>query len=70
MLFFLCSMLAGHLRALCWTINGLELLDTPLPGMCTVCLSDNVLWYLGKTLTLLLNCKLYTVEIAILTFTM
>ncbi|XP_068616937.1 glycerol-3-phosphate acyltransferase 2, mitochondrial [Brachionichthys hirsutus] len=31
MLFFLCSMLAGHLRALCWTIAGLELLHTPLP---------------------------------------
>ncbi|XP_039658566.1 glycerol-3-phosphate acyltransferase 2, mitochondrial isoform X2 [Perca fluviatilis] len=31
MLFFLCSMLAGHLRALCWTTTGLELLHTPLP---------------------------------------
>ncbi|XP_034547678.1 glycerol-3-phosphate acyltransferase 2, mitochondrial isoform X2 [Notolabrus celidotus] len=31
MLFFLCSMLAGHLRALCWTISGLDLLHTPLP---------------------------------------
>ncbi|KAM7019023.1 glycerol-3-phosphate acyltransferase 2, mitochondrial [Tautogolabrus adspersus] len=31
MLFFLCSMLAGHLRALCWAITGLDLLHTPLP---------------------------------------
>ncbi|XP_070821079.1 glycerol-3-phosphate acyltransferase 2, mitochondrial [Chaetodon trifascialis] len=31
MLFFLCSMLAGHLRALCWTTTGLDLLHTPLP---------------------------------------
>ncbi|KAM9742932.1 glycerol-3-phosphate acyltransferase 2, mitochondrial isoform 1-T2 [Menidia menidia] len=32
MLFFLCSMLAGHLRALCWTTAALELMDTPLAG--------------------------------------
>ncbi|XP_026198340.1 glycerol-3-phosphate acyltransferase 2, mitochondrial isoform X2 [Anabas testudineus] len=31
MLFFLCSMLAGHLRALCWTITGLDYIATPLP---------------------------------------
>ncbi|KAL7391762.1 hypothetical protein ABVT39_014327 [Epinephelus coioides] len=31
MLFFLCSMLAGHLRALCWTTTALDLLNTPLP---------------------------------------
>ncbi|XP_062237886.1 glycerol-3-phosphate acyltransferase 2, mitochondrial [Platichthys flesus] len=31
MLFFLCSMLAGHLRALCWTTTGLDLIDSPLP---------------------------------------
>ncbi|KAM8761561.1 glycerol-3-phosphate acyltransferase 2, mitochondrial isoform 3-T5 [Acanthopagrus schlegelii] len=31
MLFFLCSMLAGHLRALCWTTTGLDHLHTPLP---------------------------------------
>ncbi|KAI3372700.1 hypothetical protein L3Q82_023161 [Scortum barcoo] len=31
MLFFLCSMLAGHLRALCWATAGLDLLHTPLP---------------------------------------
>ncbi|XP_054466346.1 glycerol-3-phosphate acyltransferase 2, mitochondrial [Anoplopoma fimbria] len=31
MLFFLCSMLAGHLRALCWATSGLDLLHTPLP---------------------------------------
>ncbi|XP_059194204.1 glycerol-3-phosphate acyltransferase 2, mitochondrial isoform X2 [Centropristis striata] len=32
MLFFLCSMLAGHLRTLCWTITGLDLLlHTSLP---------------------------------------
>ncbi|XP_070690554.1 glycerol-3-phosphate acyltransferase 2, mitochondrial [Pempheris klunzingeri] len=31
MLFFLCSMLAGHLRALCWATTGLDHLDTPLP---------------------------------------
>ncbi|XP_023120235.2 glycerol-3-phosphate acyltransferase 2, mitochondrial [Amphiprion ocellaris] len=30
MLFFLCSMLAGHLRALCWTTMGLDHIDTPL----------------------------------------
>ncbi|XP_028270585.1 glycerol-3-phosphate acyltransferase 2, mitochondrial [Parambassis ranga] len=30
MLFFLCSMLAGHLRALCWTTIGLDLIDAPL----------------------------------------
>ncbi|XP_041793794.1 glycerol-3-phosphate acyltransferase 2, mitochondrial [Chelmon rostratus] len=30
MLFFFCSMLAGHLRALCWTATGLDLLHTPL----------------------------------------
>jgi len=32
MLFFLCSMLAGHLRALCWTTAALDLIDTPLAG--------------------------------------
>ncbi|XP_056889703.1 glycerol-3-phosphate acyltransferase 2, mitochondrial isoform X1 [Takifugu flavidus] len=31
MLFFLCNMLAAHLRALCWTTAGLELSHTPLP---------------------------------------
>ncbi|KAM9810559.1 glycerol-3-phosphate acyltransferase 2, mitochondrial [Neosynchiropus ocellatus] len=31
MLFFLCSLLAGHLRALCWTTDALENLLTPLP---------------------------------------
>uniref|UniRef100_H3BXE6 Glycerol-3-phosphate acyltransferase 2, mitochondrial n=1 Tax=Tetraodon nigroviridis TaxID=99883 RepID=H3BXE6_TETNG len=32
MIFFLCSMLAGHLRSLCWTTAGLEFLHTPLPS--------------------------------------
>ncbi|XP_008279794.1 glycerol-3-phosphate acyltransferase 2, mitochondrial [Stegastes partitus] len=32
MLFFLCSMLAGHLRALCWTTVALDHMDTPLAG--------------------------------------
>uniref|UniRef100_A0A8C5G1R1 Glycerol-3-phosphate acyltransferase 2, mitochondrial n=1 Tax=Gouania willdenowi TaxID=441366 RepID=A0A8C5G1R1_GOUWI len=36
MLFFLCSMLAEHLRALCWAIRGLDHMDTSLPGMCSV----------------------------------
>ncbi|KAM8866694.1 glycerol-3-phosphate acyltransferase 2, mitochondrial isoform 1-T1 [Synchiropus picturatus] len=31
MLFFLCSLLAGHLRSLCWTTDALENLLTPLP---------------------------------------
>ncbi|XP_026178326.1 glycerol-3-phosphate acyltransferase 2, mitochondrial [Mastacembelus armatus] len=31
MLFYLCSMLAGHLRTLCWTTKGLDLINTPLP---------------------------------------
>ncbi|KAM3611617.1 uncharacterized protein V6R79_021397 [Siganus canaliculatus] len=31
MLFFLCSMLAGRLRTLCWTVDGLDLLHSPLP---------------------------------------
>ncbi|KAG7489783.1 glycerol-3-phosphate acyltransferase 2, mitochondrial-like isoform X1 [Solea senegalensis] len=31
MLFFLCSLLAGHLRALCWTTTALDFIDTPLP---------------------------------------
>lgn len=35
MLFFLCSLLAGHLRALCWTAAALDRLHAPLPG--TVC---------------------------------
>ncbi|XP_035496824.1 glycerol-3-phosphate acyltransferase 2, mitochondrial isoform X2 [Scophthalmus maximus] len=35
MLFFLCSMLAGHLRALCWTTIGLDLIDTPRPESCS-----------------------------------
>uniref|UniRef100_A0A3Q0R6A2 Glycerol-3-phosphate acyltransferase 2, mitochondrial n=1 Tax=Amphilophus citrinellus TaxID=61819 RepID=A0A3Q0R6A2_AMPCI len=30
MLFFLCRMLAGHLRALCWATMGLELIKMPL----------------------------------------
>ncbi|KAM4745730.1 glycerol-3-phosphate acyltransferase 2, mitochondrial [Anableps anableps] len=30
MLFFLCRMLAGHLRALCWTTMALDLIDSPL----------------------------------------
>lgn len=34
MLFFLCSLLAGHLRSLCWTTAGLEFLHTPLPSTC------------------------------------
>uniref|UniRef100_A0A8C2WR86 Glycerol-3-phosphate acyltransferase 2, mitochondrial n=1 Tax=Cyclopterus lumpus TaxID=8103 RepID=A0A8C2WR86_CYCLU len=33
MLFFLSSMLAGHMRALCWATSCLDLLPTPLPGM-------------------------------------
>uniref|UniRef100_A0A3B5QB70 Glycerol-3-phosphate acyltransferase 2, mitochondrial n=1 Tax=Xiphophorus maculatus TaxID=8083 RepID=A0A3B5QB70_XIPMA len=32
MLFFLCRMLAGHLRALCWTTNALDVMDLPLLG--------------------------------------
>uniref|UniRef100_A0AAQ5ZB78 GPAT/DHAPAT C-terminal domain-containing protein n=1 Tax=Amphiprion ocellaris TaxID=80972 RepID=A0AAQ5ZB78_AMPOC len=40
MLFFLCSMLAGHLRALCWTTMGLDHIDTPLASMCIVCSKD------------------------------
>ncbi|XP_051279450.1 glycerol-3-phosphate acyltransferase 2, mitochondrial isoform X2 [Dicentrarchus labrax] len=31
MLFFLCSMLAGPLRTLCWTTTGLDLLHSSLP---------------------------------------
>uniref|UniRef100_A0A3B3V466 Glycerol-3-phosphate acyltransferase 2, mitochondrial n=1 Tax=Poecilia latipinna TaxID=48699 RepID=A0A3B3V466_9TELE len=31
MLFFLCRMLAGHLRALCWTTSALDMMDSPLP---------------------------------------
>ncbi|KAG7236777.1 hypothetical protein INR49_000240, partial [Caranx melampygus] len=31
MLFLLCSMLAGHLRVLCWTVTALDLIDAPLP---------------------------------------
>ncbi|KAJ4941477.1 hypothetical protein JOQ06_011356 [Pogonophryne albipinna] len=31
MLFFLCRMLAGPLRALCWTTTALDLIHTPLP---------------------------------------
>uniref|UniRef100_A0A3P9P8J8 Glycerol-3-phosphate acyltransferase 2, mitochondrial n=1 Tax=Poecilia reticulata TaxID=8081 RepID=A0A3P9P8J8_POERE len=31
MLFFLCRMLAGHLRALCWTTSALDVMDSPLP---------------------------------------
>ncbi|XP_054629988.1 glycerol-3-phosphate acyltransferase 2, mitochondrial isoform X2 [Dunckerocampus dactyliophorus] len=34
MLFFLCSMLAGHLRTLCWTTSFLDHLHTPLPEAC------------------------------------
>ncbi|CAI5649819.1 unnamed protein product [Oreochromis niloticus] len=30
MLFFLCRMLAGHLRTLCWTTMGLDLFEMPL----------------------------------------
>uniref|UniRef100_A0A3Q2DSK4 Glycerol-3-phosphate acyltransferase 2, mitochondrial n=1 Tax=Cyprinodon variegatus TaxID=28743 RepID=A0A3Q2DSK4_CYPVA len=32
MLFFLCRMLAGHLRALCWTTSALDRIDSPLAG--------------------------------------
>ncbi|XP_068460812.1 glycerol-3-phosphate acyltransferase 2, mitochondrial isoform X2 [Clinocottus analis] len=31
MLFFLCGMLAGHMRALCWATGCLDLLPAPLP---------------------------------------
>ncbi|KAF3851277.1 hypothetical protein F7725_013049 [Dissostichus mawsoni] len=31
MLFFLCRMLAGPMRALCWTTTALDLIHTPLP---------------------------------------
>ncbi|XP_067083972.1 glycerol-3-phosphate acyltransferase 2, mitochondrial [Osmerus mordax] len=37
MLFFLCSLLSGQLRALCWATEGLHLLYTPLPE--PVCLT-------------------------------
>ncbi|TKS78315.1 Glycerol-3-phosphate acyltransferase 2, mitochondrial [Collichthys lucidus] len=40
MLFFLCSMLSGHLRTLCWATTKLDLLHTPLLGMCTVLLEE------------------------------
>ncbi|XP_024860876.1 glycerol-3-phosphate acyltransferase 2, mitochondrial [Kryptolebias marmoratus] len=30
MLFFLCSMLAGHLRTLCWTVEALDLMDASM----------------------------------------
>uniref|UniRef100_A0A8K9V2W9 Glycerol-3-phosphate acyltransferase 2, mitochondrial n=1 Tax=Oncorhynchus mykiss TaxID=8022 RepID=A0A8K9V2W9_ONCMY len=36
LLFFLCSLMAGYLRALCWATKGLDLLDTPLPGVCVL----------------------------------
>uniref|UniRef100_A0A8C4IJZ4 Glycerol-3-phosphate acyltransferase 2, mitochondrial n=1 Tax=Dicentrarchus labrax TaxID=13489 RepID=A0A8C4IJZ4_DICLA len=49
MLFFLCSMLAGPLRTLCWTTTGLDLLHSSLPGMCVVCLRDSFVWKLGET---------------------
>uniref|UniRef100_A0A672YJE0 Glycerol-3-phosphate acyltransferase 2, mitochondrial n=1 Tax=Sphaeramia orbicularis TaxID=375764 RepID=A0A672YJE0_9TELE len=35
MLFFLCNMLAGPLRALSWTTSGLEHVHTALPGVCS-----------------------------------
>ncbi|XP_064882799.1 glycerol-3-phosphate acyltransferase 2, mitochondrial isoform X2 [Oncorhynchus nerka] len=38
LLFFLCSLMAGYLRALCWATEGLDLLDTPLPE--AVCLDQ------------------------------
>ncbi|XP_036791996.1 glycerol-3-phosphate acyltransferase 2, mitochondrial isoform X7 [Oncorhynchus mykiss] len=38
LLFFLCSLMAGYLRALCWATKGLDLLDTPLPE--AVCLGQ------------------------------
>uniref|UniRef100_A0A3B4Z0I3 Glycerol-3-phosphate acyltransferase 2, mitochondrial-like n=1 Tax=Stegastes partitus TaxID=144197 RepID=A0A3B4Z0I3_9TELE len=41
MLFFLCSMLAGHLRALCWTTVALDHMDTPLAGMSSVGLKES-----------------------------
>ncbi|XP_077943251.1 glycerol-3-phosphate acyltransferase 2, mitochondrial isoform X1 [Gasterosteus aculeatus] len=31
LLFFLCAMLAGHLRTLCWATSSLDLMHTPLP---------------------------------------
>uniref|UniRef100_A0A3Q3WPL6 Uncharacterized protein n=1 Tax=Mola mola TaxID=94237 RepID=A0A3Q3WPL6_MOLML len=53
MLFFLCSMLAGHLRALCWTTSMLDLLPTPLPGMFTEYLKEGVLLVAESHLTAL-----------------
>ncbi|XP_012992215.2 glycerol-3-phosphate acyltransferase 2, mitochondrial isoform X1 [Esox lucius] len=38
LLFFLCSLMAGYLRALCWATDGLDLLQTPLPE--AVCLAQ------------------------------
>ncbi|KAL0979240.1 hypothetical protein UPYG_G00182650 [Umbra pygmaea] len=38
LLFFLCSLMAGYLRALCWTTEALDRLHTPLPE--TVCLAQ------------------------------
>ncbi|KAM6964829.1 glycerol-3-phosphate acyltransferase 2, mitochondrial [Aplochiton taeniatus] len=35
MLFFLCGLLSGQLRALCWATEGLHPLHTPLPESCT-----------------------------------
>uniref|UniRef100_A0A3Q1I1S4 Glycerol-3-phosphate acyltransferase 2, mitochondrial n=1 Tax=Acanthochromis polyacanthus TaxID=80966 RepID=A0A3Q1I1S4_9TELE len=68
MLFFLCSMLAGHLRALCWTTMGLDHIDTPLASMCTECSKDSltpvkIRKRLCCVLTLLCLCSLCSIQV-------
>uniref|UniRef100_A0A3Q1H1N9 Glycerol-3-phosphate acyltransferase 2, mitochondrial n=1 Tax=Acanthochromis polyacanthus TaxID=80966 RepID=A0A3Q1H1N9_9TELE len=60
MLFFLCSMLAGHLRALCWTTMGLDHIDTPLASMCT---ELKIRKRLCCVLTLLCLCSLCSIQV-------
>uniref|UniRef100_A0A3B4FNK4 Glycerol-3-phosphate acyltransferase 2, mitochondrial-like n=1 Tax=Pundamilia nyererei TaxID=303518 RepID=A0A3B4FNK4_9CICH len=56
MLFFLCRMLAGHLRALCWTTMGLDLFEMPLAGMWT-------LTVVAMLLTYLCFCSLFSIQV-------
>uniref|UniRef100_A0A3P8TQT6 Glycerol-3-phosphate acyltransferase 2, mitochondrial n=1 Tax=Amphiprion percula TaxID=161767 RepID=A0A3P8TQT6_AMPPE len=59
MLFFLCSMLAGHLRALCWTTMGLDHIDTPLAKSTPLKIRKR----LCCVLTLLCLCSLCSIQV-------
>uniref|UniRef100_A0A3Q2ZJ81 Glycerol-3-phosphate acyltransferase 2, mitochondrial n=1 Tax=Kryptolebias marmoratus TaxID=37003 RepID=A0A3Q2ZJ81_KRYMA len=65
MLFFLCSMLAGHLRTLCWTVEALDLMDLS-PRSVQIKVRGQkavVVLLLECPLTLLYLCSLFLIQV-------